>query len=134
MALNLKYSVAYKNSRLDAINTQIGASGLMRWYDGTQPTNPDTAISTQVKLAELTLSSTAFAAASSGIHSANTITADASADATGTATWGTFTTSTGGRVADFSIGTATADLILNTVSVVSGAQCSCSSYTITAGN
>lgn len=104
----------------------------MRIYDGTQPTDPDTAITSQVLLAELTLNATAFAAASSASKTANAITADASANATGTASWGTLVRSNGTtREHDFSVGTATANLILNSVAISSGAQVSVTSATIT---
>lgn len=134
MASNLKYAVTTKNARLDAITTALGSSGLLRLYSGAQPANPDTALSGNTLLAELALSATAAPGASSGVLTLSAIAADSSADATGTATWGTLTTSGGTRKADFSVGTSGADLNLNTTSIVSGAQVSVSSFTITAGN
>lgn len=134
MASNLKYAVTLKNAQLDAITTAIGASGRLRIYDGTQPTNPDTALGAQVLLADLACSATFAAGAASGVLTASAITADSSADATGTATWGSFTTSGGTRKVDFSVGTSGADLNLNTVAIQSGAQVSVSAATITAGN
>ena len=114
------------NAALDVMN-----SGFLRLYDSTQPTDADTALGAQVLLAELTLNATAWAAASSGSKSANAITADSSANATGTATWGTFATSGGVRKWDFSAGTASVNLILNTASIVAGANVSVSSFTAT---
>lgn len=134
MPSNLKYKTTLKNSRLDAITSAIGTSGLLRIYSGTQPTNPDTALGAQVLLAELPLSSTFAAAASSGVLTANAITNDSSADATNTATWFTLCTSGGTRIVDGSVGTSGSDLNLNTTSIVAGAQVSVSSLTITAGN
>lgn len=134
MSSNLKYAVTLKNARLDAITTAIGTSGLLRIYSGTQPTNPDTALSGNTVLAELALSSTFAAGASSGVLTASTITADSSADATGTATFFSLLTSGGTRKVDGSVGTSGADLNLNTTSIVLGAQVSVSSLTITAGN
>lgn len=134
MASNLKYAVTLKNAKLDAITTAISTSGLLRIYSGTQPTNPDTALSGNTLLAELALSSTFAAGASSGVLTASAITADSSADNTGTATWGTLTTSGGTRKVDFTVGTSGADLNLNTTSIVSGAQVSVSSLAITAAN
>lgn len=135
MANNLKYAVTAKNAGLDAkITTALGTSGLMRWYTGTQPTNPDTALSSNTQLGELPLSSAAGAASSGGVWTANTITNDSSADATGTATFGSFLTSGGVRKIDFTIGTATSDLIVNTTAIVTGAVLSCSSFTITSAN
>lgn len=130
MALNPKTSVAARNLALDAAINSVGASGLMRWYDGTQPADADTAITSQVKLAELPLSATGFSAASAGSKAANAITS-AAALATSTATWGTICTSGGTRVMDYSIGTSGANLNLNAVAIVTSATCSCSSFTVT---
>jgi hypothetical protein len=65
-------------------------------------------------------------------HSA--ITPDSSANATGTATWFRDVDSTGTCVMDGSVGTSGADLNLNSTSITSGVQVSCTSSTITAGN
>lgn len=134
MSSNLKYAVTLKNDKLSQIPIDIGASGLMRWYNGTQPTNPDTALSGNTLLASLPLSATAAPAATGGVLTFNTITSEASADGTGTATFGSFLTSAAVRKVDFSIGTTGADLNLNTTSIVAGAQASCSSFTITSAN
>ena len=131
MANNPHYSQANRHSFLDAITTSIGASGFLRIYDQTQPTNVATALGAQVKLAELALSATFAPAASGGVLTANAITTDASADATGTATWGTLTTSAGTRIVDFSVGTSGADLNLNSVSITVGGSVAVSSFTIT---
>jgi hypothetical protein len=131
MANSPRYKESDRNVFLDQIDTSIGASGLLRIYDGTQPTNVATALGAQVKLAELPLSATAFGAAAAGVLTANAITNDASADATGTAAWGTLTTSAGVRIVDFSVGTSGADLNFNSVAFQAGAQVSCSSFTIT---
>lgn len=134
MASALRYAVSLKNARLDAITTAVGSSGLLRIYSGTQPTNPDTALSGNTVLAELALSSTMAGGASSGVLTLSTITADSSADNTGTAAFGALLTSGGTRKVDFSVGTSGADLNLNTTSIVSGATVSVTSFTITAGN
>lgn len=119
-----------RNASLD--NFDVLNGGFLRIYDGTMPASPETALGAQVLLAELTLNATAFAAAtgSAGAAStktANAITQDSSANATGTATWGSLVTSGGTRVMDMDAGTAAANIILNTTSIVSGAVVSCSS-------
>jgi hypothetical protein len=134
MASNLKYAVALKNARLDEVTSAIGASGLMRIYSGTQPTNPDTALSGNTLLAELALSATFAAAASGGVLTASAITADSSADASGTPTWGTLCTSGAVRKVDFSVGTTGCDLNLTAATIAAGSQVSVSSATITASN
>ena len=128
------YIATLKNTRLDAITTAIGATGKLRIYSGTAPVNADTALSGNTLLAELTLGATFAPAASGGVLTANAITADASADATGTATFARLTTSGGSAVAQISVGTSGAELNLNTVSLVAGANVAVSSLTITAGN
>lgn len=134
MASNLKYKETNRNNQLDEITSDIGSNGKLRIYSGTQPTNVDTAIGAQVLLADLALSPTAAGAASSGALTLSSITADSSADATGTATWGSLLTSANVRIVDFSVGTSGSDLNLNTTSIVSGAQVSVSSFVITGGN
>lgn len=131
MANTPRYKESDRNVFLDSIDTSIGASGFLRIYDSTQPTNVATALGAQVLLAELPLSATAFGAAAAGVLTANAITTDASANATGTATWGTLTTSGGTRIVDFSVGTSGADLNLNSVSITAGGSVAVSSFTIT---
>lgn len=130
----LKYAVSLKNAKLDAITTQIGTSGLLRGYSGTQPTNPDTALSGNTQLFECALSSTAAAGASGGVWTANAITADSSADATGTLSFISLLTSGGTRKIDMDAGTSGASANFNTLSIVSGAQVSISAATLTSGN
>jgi hypothetical protein len=133
LASNLKYAVTLKNNRLAQITSSISTSGLLSLYTGTQPTNPDTALSGNTLLATLTCSATFAPAPSGGVLTANTITS-ANAVATGTATWGTLTTSGATRIVDFSVGTSAANLNLNTTSIVTGAAISVTSLTITSGN
>lgn len=134
MASNLKYALTLKNARLDAITTALGSSGFLRIYSGTQPTNPDTALSGNTLGAELALTAIFAPTVLSGVLTANAITSDSSADNSITATWGTLCTSGGTRKIDFSVGTSGADLNLNSVAISSGASVAVSSLTITAGN
>lgn len=128
----VKLSTAVRNAMLDEITSAIGSSGLLRIYNGSQPAGPGTAVSTQTLLAELALSATAAAAASSGVLTFNSITQDSSANATGTASWYRVVTSGGTGVIDGSVGTSGADLNLNTTSIVSGGPVSVTSFTYTA--
>jgi hypothetical protein len=130
MALNPKTAAASRNLALDAAFDVLNA-GKLRGYDGTQPTDADTALGAQVLLYDLALSSTAFAAASAGSKAANAITQDASADASGTNTWGALTTSANVRKLDYTCGTSGANLNMNSVAISSGAAVSVSSFTIT---
>ena len=127
----LGYITALRNGQLDVITSQIGASGLLRIYDGTRPATGGAATTL---LAELALSATVAPAASGGVLTFNAISNDASADNTGTATWHRFATSGGTAIIDGSVSTAAADLNFNTTSFVAGAVIAVTSYTITAGN
>lgn len=126
-----QYSILARNAMLDAINAIVGASGKIRIYSGTRPTNVDTALSGNTVLAELALTATAFATAASGTHACNTISNDAAADATGTAAFASVLTSGNVRVIDFNVGTSGSDLNLNTVAIVANAIVSITSQSFT---
>ena len=132
MALNPKTSIASRNLALDAA-FDILNSGKLIVYDGTQPTDANTALGAQVDLADLTLGATAFAAASAASKAANSITQDSSINASGTASWATLVASarTTTGTLDMSVGTSGANLNFNSVAFSSAAVCSCSSLTIT---
>lgn len=125
------------DSVVDALDGGTGA-GLLRIYDGTQPSGgPDEAIVSQTLLAELTLSDPAFGAAADdnpgGKATANAISDDTSANADGTASWFRAVTSDGTAVIDGDV-TATGgdgDLELNSTSIASGATVSVTSWTVT---
>lgn len=124
----------FSDTAANAEATALGAlcnSGFLRIYDGTQPANANTAITTQNLLAELTFGSTAFGAAAAGLITANSITQDSSANNTGTASWFRCVESNGTTtVMDGSAGTSSADLDLNTTSIVTGAVVQCSAFTV----
>lgn len=131
MALNLKLSNAAANAAADAV-AALANNGYLRIYDGVQPASADTAITTQNLLAELRFSATAFAAAVAGVATANAITPDSAADATGVATWFRVFKSDGTSVVwDASVGAATSNLVLNSVAISAGAAVSVSSFTYT---
>lgn len=133
MAAVPKFSNTMVNAEADAVGNALN-SGYLRIYDGSQPANADTAVSTQVLLAELRLNADAFGAAVAGVITANAIIDDSSANATGTATWARVLASDGTTVwFDGSVGTSAANVIVNTTSIVTGAVVSCSSLTFTVG-
>jgi hypothetical protein len=132
MAIGL--STALRTLHVDNINTALNAgagAALLRVYDGSRPATGGTATTL---LAELTCTDPAAPAGSSGVLTFSAITKDSSANATGTATWCRFVDSTGAFVMDGSVGTSGTDYILNTTSITSGVEVSCTSATITAGN
>ena len=129
MPLNTQLANATVNGQGDNLAARLN-SGFLRIYDGTQPATADTAITSQVLLAELTFSATAAPATSNGLITFNAIGADTSANATGTASWFRAFQSNGTTVVmDGSVGTATSNLILNSVSIVSGGNVSVSAFT-----
>ena len=109
------------NNALDAAN-----SGTLVIYNGSQPANADTALSGQTALATFALANPAFAAAGGGSGSTTTkalnIPSAVAASATGTASWfRIYKSDAVTAVADGSVGTSSADLIVATTSFVSGA-------------
>jgi hypothetical protein len=130
MAAVPKFSDTCVNAEANAVGDALD-NGYIRIYDGTQPANADTAVGAQVLLAELRFNAAAFPSAVAGLITAAAITDDSSANATGTATWARILASNGTTVYfDGSVGTASANVILNTTSIVTGAVVSCSSLTL----
>jgi hypothetical protein len=131
LALTPKLSNAAASAAADAV-VDLLDNGYIRIYDGTQATDADTAVGAQVLLAELRWNATAFGAASNGVATANAITSDSSANATGTASWFRALSSNGTTVIfDGSVGVSSANLNLNSVSISSGATVAISSFTYT---
>ena len=129
MSLNPHMSVASWNLTLNAALDVLNG-GFIEIYTGTQPATPDVAVSTQTKLAKLSLNATAFGAAASGTKTANAITS-AAALATGTASWfRLFKSDDTTAVLDGSVGTATSDLIVDSTSFVSGVTVNVTSLTV----
>ncbi len=135
----LGFTAVLQANRLDEITTVIDAgagAGRLRIYDSTRPTNADTAVGAQVLLAELPFSITSFPAASGTPASmtANAITDDSSADATGTASWFRIVDDTTGVAMDGDVGTAGSDLNLNSTAIAIGVIVAVTSMVLTAGN
>lgn len=134
MAIQL--STAVRNARLDAIETAIGASAILRIRTGAAPANCAAADAGTV-LATLNLPSDWMAAAASGSKSLLGTWQDASADATGTAAHfriyandgttchlqGTVTITAGGG-----------DMTVDSVGFTAGQQFTVTTFTLTDGN
>jgi hypothetical protein len=138
MASNLFLADNAAQAGCDAV-AALCNSGTVKIYAGSQPTDANTAVSGQTLLATLTFSATAFgSSAASGTTpsrkataTANAITDDTSADATGTATWFRVLKSNGTTVVmDGSVGTSGADMNLATTSLVAGEDVSITSFTL----
>lgn len=131
MALDRRMSYAAVNAEANAL-APLANTGYIRIYDGTRPANADTAVSTQTLLAELRFGATAFGAASNGVITANAITADSSANASGTASWARVLESDGATALwDDEVGTTNANVVLNSVAISAGASVSITSLTHT---
>lgn len=132
--MSLGINLTVRNNRLIVIRDAIDAgatAGFLRVYDGVRPATGGTAT---VLLAELTFSDPSAPNPTTGELVFSAITADTSANATGTATWCRIVDSTGAFVADGSVGTSGADYNLNTTAITAGVQVSCTSASITEGN
>lgn len=129
MALNTKIAAATANAEAAAAGV-LANGGKLQIYDGTQPATADTAVTSQVKLAELTLAGTAFGSPSAGVITAAAITAS-TVIASGTPAWFRVVGSGGATVWDGSAGTSGTDLVLNASPLVASAGISVSSLTYT---
>lgn len=131
MAANPKFSNYTVNGEADFVGVAAD-NGYIRIYSGAQPADADTALSGQTLLAELRFGADAFPAAVAGVLTANAVTSDSSADATGTAAWARILKSDGTTVLfDGTVGVSAANVIINSVAISAGALVSCSSVTFT---
>ena len=134
--MTLQYSVAVRNAKLDAVETAIGASAVMKVRSGSVPASCATADAGTV-LATLSLPSDWMAAASGGSKALSGTWQDTSADASGTAAHfriyasdgttchaqGTITVTGGGG-----------DMTVDNTSFGAGQSFSITGFTLTAGN
>ena len=121
---------------LTAINNDLNlgsGAGTIKLYTGTKPTDPDTAITSQVLLGTLTCSDPA-GAVSGRTLTFGAVTMDSAADATGTATWARLADSAGVAVIDIDITTTGGGGFgqMNTTSIVIGGPITAPSVVITA--
>lgn len=125
-----------RNARLDAIETDIGTSAILKIKTGAAPADCAAADSGTV-LVTMTLPSDWLAAAASGAKAKSGTWQDTSADATGTAAHFRIYDS-GGSTCDIQ-GTVTAtggggDMTLDNTSIASAQQVTVTGFTITDGN
>lgn len=133
MASNLQYSNGTRNAQQQGLITYAGSNAIIRIYDGTQPANANTAISTQTLLVSLNVSG-AFGTDSNGTLTFSTVN-NGTAVASGTASFFRIVKSDGTTVImDGSIGTSSADLVLNTTTIATNDTVAITSGTIVRGN
>jgi hypothetical protein len=134
MAVQLSTTV--RNARLDAIETAIGASAVLKIRTGAQPADCGTADSGSV-LATLSLPADWMAAAASGSKAKSGTWQDASADATGTAAHFRLYASDGTTCHLQGTVTATGgggDMTVDSVSFTAGQNFTINSFTLTDAN
>jgi len=132
--MSITYSTAIANAKLDVVESTIGTSAILKFRTGSPPSAVAGA-STGTVLATLTLPSDWMNAASSRTKTKTGTWTDASADATGTAGHFEITASDGTTVGmRGTVGTSSADMIVNTVSFVSGDAVTVTTFTLNAGN
>jgi hypothetical protein len=132
----VQFSTTVRNARLDAIETAVGTTPILRIRTGAAPANCAAADAGAV-LAEATLPSDWAAAASGGTKAKSGTWEDLSANATGTAAHWRLYDSTG--TVCHAQGTCSAsggggDLELSTTSIVTGDVFSVTAWTFTEGN
>ena len=131
----LQYSVAVRNAQLDALETAVGTSAILRIRSGSVPASCATADAGTV-LATFNLPSDWMAAASSGSKSKSGTWEDTSADATGTAGHWRLYASDGTTCHAQGTISATGgggDMTLDNTSIAAGQQVTITSLTLTAG-
>lgn len=108
------------------------SAGTLAIYAGDIPASAATAITTQTLLGTLTLGDPAFGSASGGTLTANEITGDTAADASGTASFARLRDSNGTTRCDIKAGVAGsgAGLELATTTIVAGVAIEVTSLTI----
>lgn len=123
-------ALAARNASLNAMVTRL-ANGIIRIYTGTQPATPETAASGTL-LAELTAGAT-FGTVSNGVLTANAITQDSAANATGAPGWARVLQSDG-TTAEFDVAYTVGELQLSGLvggEIVTGGTVSLTALTYT---
>lgn len=132
----LQYSAAVRNAKLDAVETAVGTSAVLKFRTGAAPADCATADSGTV-VASLTLPSDWMAAASGGTKAKSGTWNDTSADNSGTiAHWRLYASD---GTTCHAQGTATitgggGDITLDAVAVTADQTVTVTSFTLTAGN
>ncbi|TXH35286.1 MAG: hypothetical protein E6Q98_15960 [Rhodospirillaceae bacterium] len=130
MSHNMQITKVAASAMMDVFTALLNG-GSLKIYDGAQPANANTAITTQKLLATLTFDATAFAPAVDGVAEANDI-APGTISQDGTAAWARCFKADGTTVVcDLSVGASDADVIFPTVTFITGIQAAVDSLTLT---
>lgn len=134
--MTLQYSTAVRNAKLDAVETAIGASAILRIRTGAVPANCAAADAGTV-LATVALPSDWMAAAAGGSKAKSGTWEDAAADGTGTAAHFRIYASDGTTCHAQGTVSATGgggDMTVDNVNFAAGQGFTVSSFTLNAGN
>lgn len=136
--MSLQYSVTVRNAQLDALETAVGVSAILKIYDLTAgaPANCAAAITGTV-LATLNLPSDWMAAASAGSKAMSGTWQDASADAAGVADFFRLFASDGTTChaqGTVTLGGGGGDMTLDNTNITAGQSVTVTSFAISAGN
>jgi hypothetical protein len=133
----MAHGLLLSNAQVTAEATAIGqdttgfGGAHLRLYSGTKPATADTAITDQVLLVTFTIPVSSGNSITNGVITFGAI-SDATAVADGTAAFFRVVASNGTTVVcDGTIGTADADLVLNSVVITNGANVSITAFTYT---
>jgi hypothetical protein len=125
-----RLSTRARNLGANAIGDDLN-SGKIRVRTGAQPTNVGDA-DTGTLLATLTFGATAFGSASTGTKTANAITSDTNAAASGTAAHARLYLSDNTTIhSDMTAGQGTGDMSFDNSAIVAGGTVAISSFTLT---
>jgi hypothetical protein len=132
--MTIQLSTSVRNALLDAIEVAVGTAAVLKIFTGSAPANPAAADSGTV-LATLSLPSDWMSASSSGVKSKNGTWQDSSADNSGTAGHFRLYASDGTTChLQGSVGTSSADMILDSVAFTSGQSFTVTAFQLTAPN
>lgn len=134
--MTIGMSAAVRNARLNAIETIVGTSPRLKFFDGTMPANVATADAGTV-IADMTLPSDFLADAASGAKAKAGTWEDTSANATGTPDYWRLYASDGTTCHMQGTLTATGgggDMTIDNTSVASGQAITVTGFTLTDGN
>lgn len=132
--MSLQFSTSYRNALLDALETTVGTSAILKIFSGTMPSDCATT-DTGTELVAYDLASDWAGAAASGSKSLSSTPLSATADAAGTASYFRLFDSAGTTCHMQGSVTATGsggDMTVDNTSIASGQTVKVTSFTLTA--
>lgn len=126
----LGFATSRKTSRAELLATWL-AGGTVKIYDGTRPTNADTALGSQNLLVEFTMPNPA-GSVTNGVFTAGAISASMVGTA-GTAAWARVIDASAATICDVDVGVTSSGSVIEIDNVVlaSGANCTMTSFVLT---